>query len=132
MGEDEGASGISPEKSQSDELLEEIIDKFKEADVEASNERACKRDRAELDRDEAEEMRQRSMEKLGETNKRKTDSGWEESSRRKSSNGSDTINYLRERAEREAEMRKNEMQCRQAEKEEMMKIRREELEIRRK
>ena len=73
MREEEGVSVISPEKLQADELLEETIDKFKDMDMEASNERACSRDRAELDRDEAGEMRQRPMEKLGEPNKRKAD-----------------------------------------------------------
>ena len=66
MAEEERASGVSPEMSEQDKLLEQIIERFKESDREA-DENAQQGDKnKENDRKKVEEMRKRSMEKLGD------------------------------------------------------------------
>jgi hypothetical protein len=63
MADEEKDSGISPEITDVDKLLEEIIAKFEECDAAALETNYKK----EQDRGKAIEMRKRSMEKLVET-----------------------------------------------------------------
>ena len=71
MKTEERASGISPEMSEIDKLLEQIIKRFEESDRE-SGDKGDQGERSKTgDRKKAEEMRKPSMEKLGETLKEK-------------------------------------------------------------
>lgn len=97
MTEEERASGISPEMSEIDKLLEQIIERFEESDKETGDKgEQAERSKTE-DRKKAEEMRKLSMEKLGETFNRKGEDGG--ATPRKRESGSETIVYLREKAE---------------------------------
>jgi len=62
----------------------------------------------------AEEMRKRSMEKLGETRKRQAEEGGKVTPRKRGS-GSETLVYLREKAEREFDLRKEELEVKKDE-----------------
>ncbi|XP_078342646.1 uncharacterized protein LOC144628430 [Oculina patagonica] len=114
MAEEERASGVSPEMSEQDKLLEQIVERFEESDREA-DENAQQGDKnKENDRKKAEEMRKRSMEKLGETRKRQAEEGGKVTPRKRAS-GSETLVYLREKAEREFDLRKQELQVKKDE-----------------
>ena len=107
MMEEERASGISPEMAEADKLLEQIIERFKESDTETSDTKAESKDN---DRRKAEEMRKMSMEKLGETLKRRAEEDGVPT--RKRSSGSETIVYLKEKAEKDFDLRKEELEAR--------------------
>ena len=63
------------------------------------------------DRENAEDIRKKAMEILGQMKKRKTDEReGEERKRKKRSNGSETLNFLREKNERVREMQKEELE----------------------
>ena len=66
IAEEKKASGISPELSELEKLLEEIIEKFEEGERESAE----KNKKVLKEKAQAEEMRNKSMEKLGETMKR--------------------------------------------------------------
>ena len=111
MTEEERASGISPEMSEIDKLLEQIIERFEESDRESEDKgEQGERSKTE-DRKRAEEMRKLSMEKLGETLKRKGEEDGGATPRKRAS-GSETIVYLREKAERDFDLRKEELETR--------------------
>ncbi|XP_068760417.1 mRNA export factor GLE1-like [Montipora capricornis] len=114
MTTEERASGISPEMSEIDKLLEQIIERFEESDRESGDKgEQGERSKTE-DRKKAEEMRKLSMEKLGETLKRKgeEDEGVQNWTTRKRASGSETIVYLREKAARDFDLKKEEMETR--------------------
>ena len=111
MTEEERASGISPEMSEIDKLLEQIIERFEESDKETGDKgKQAERSKTE-DGKKAEEMRKLSMEKLGETLKRKGEEDGGATPRKRAS-GSETIVYLREKAERDFDLRKEELETR--------------------
>jgi len=111
MTTEERASAISPEMSEIDKLLEQIIKRFEESDRE-SGDKGDQGERSKTeDRKKAEEMRKPSMEKLGETLKRKGEEDGGATPRKKAS-GSETIVYLREKAERDFDLKKEEMETR--------------------
>ena len=111
MTEEERASGISPEPSEIDKLLEQIIERFEESDREAGDKGEQAEKSKTEDRKKAEEMRKLSMEKLGETLKRKGEEDGGATPRKRAS-GSETIVYLREKAERDFDLRKEELETR--------------------
>ena len=70
MTTEERASGISPEMSEIDKLLEQIIERFEESDRE-SGDKGEQGERSKTnDRKKAEEMRKLSMEKLEKKKRR--------------------------------------------------------------
>ncbi|XP_029211245.2 reticulocyte binding protein 2 homolog b-like [Acropora millepora] len=109
MTTEERASGISPEMSEIDKLLEQIIQRFEESDRESGDKGEQDERSKTEDRKKAEEMRKLSMEKLGETLKRKGE-GDGGATPRKRASGSQTIVYLREKTERDFDLKKEEME----------------------
>ena len=71
MTEEAKVSGISPELTETDKLLEQIIEMFEESDREGGENLQQVEQNKENERKKVEEMRNRSMEKLGVTLKRK-------------------------------------------------------------
>ena len=67
MTEEAKASGISPELTKTHKLLEQIIEMFEESDREGGENSQQVDQNKENERKKSEEMRNRSMEKLGET-----------------------------------------------------------------
>ena len=116
MAEEERASGISPEMTETDKLLEQIVEQFEESERDAGEQSEKNDQNKENERKKAEEMRNRSMEKLGETQKRKaTAEDGQQTTPRKRSSGSETLVYLREKAEREFELRQEELEVKKKE-----------------
>ena len=116
MAEEERASGISPEMTETDKLLEQIVEQFEESERDAGEQSEKNDQNKENERKKTEEMRNRSMEKLGETQKRKaTAEDGQQTTSRKRSSGSETLVYLREKAEREFELRQEELEVKKKE-----------------
>ena len=119
--DEEAASGISVEISEIDVLLEEITEKEKVAEEEG--ETTGKGKKVQLEKGKAEEMRKLAMERMGESSKRKNEEGGQ--CKRKRRSGSDTVEYLREKAAIEKELREKEIELKRAEcdaQTEMMKV----------
>ena len=109
---EEKASGISPEVTELDKLLEEIVEK--ESLAESSRESdSTSIKKNEEERKVAEDLRKTAMESMGETKKRSVESeGGDISVKRKLRSGSDAVEYLRERAEKEIKIREEELALR--------------------
>ena len=73
------------------------------------------RDRKNQDRENAEDMRRQAMERMGQTQKRKSVDGENETKEKKGSSRSDTLLYLRERKEFLHEIHKEELAFRKQE-----------------
>ena len=110
-------SGISPTKTELDEAIEQIIAMEESADEQHDLEDGEKRDKMEGDRLKAEEMRRTAMETLGKTQKRKSEEG--QSKAKKSRSGSETVEFLKLKAEQDMDIKKQELDLRKQEQEKM-------------
>lgn len=97
------ASGISPEVTEVDEALEDLVQRFDEADEEFKLQSATKKAKIEEDIAAAQEIRQKSLDTMGELPP-------QESARKSRNNGSDTVNYLREKMEMESQIKREELE----------------------
>ena len=111
LAEDERASGISPEHTELDDALEEIIEKSKAAEEELGKKSDSNRKLADSERETAEDVRKRSMERLSETQKR--DRAEREKKRRKENTQSDAVQYLKEKSDKEFEIREKELELKE-------------------
>lgn len=121
MTEEAKASGISPELTETDKLLEQIIEMFEESDREGGENSQQVEQNKENERKKAEEMRNRSMEKLGETLKRKAADNGQVTPKKRGS-GTETLVYLREKAEKQFEIRKEELEVKKKEQSQQMQM----------
>ncbi|XP_015780764.1 PREDICTED: uncharacterized protein LOC107358688 [Acropora digitifera] len=116
--EEEKASGIEvPELSELDLALEEIVNKEKDAQVELDLEESAKKNELQ-DKANAEEMRFQAMEKLGESKKRQEAAGMtatDQKTKRARRSGSDTLDFMREKLEKDMKIKQEEMAQRRAE-----------------
>ena len=116
--EEEKASGVEvPELTELDVALEEIAEKEQAAQVELDVEESAKK-RELQDKANAEEMRLQAMEKLGESKKRRettgvTATGQKQKKARRS--GSETLEFMREKLEKDMKMKQEERAERQSE-----------------
>ena len=105
--EEQKASGISPEQDELDVLLEEICEREKVAEESRSDESKKK----EMEKVTAEDIRKVALERVGQTMKRKE--GMEDHTsklKRKRRSGSDAIEFLKEKSEREMTIREQEVE----------------------
>ncbi|PFX15342.1 hypothetical protein AWC38_SpisGene20443 [Stylophora pistillata] len=113
--EEEKASGIATKMTEVEEAFQETIeieDKAERALKDGSNEK--KNESA--DRAQAETMRKRAMESLGESLGKKGDDAENGNKKQKRrSNGSDTLMFLKEKSEMMHEMKKQEMELKKKE-----------------
>ena len=101
-------SGIVVDMSEVEKALESLIEK-EDAAEELRQEGKLKKVANEAERMNAEDIRKKAMESLGETQKRKNaESGMKP--RKKRSNGSDTVNYLKEKHEKMLEVEKKKLE----------------------
>jgi vacuolar-type H+-ATPase subunit I/STV1 len=113
------ASGISPELTELDTLLEEICEKEEASETLAADMAEKEKRRLEGDQIAAQEMRKRAMESLSETQKRNSKADTKDGPKRKVRKGGDTaLAFLAEKAENERKL-----------KEESNRLERERLEI---
>ena len=113
----ENGTGISPEDSELDLALEEIIEKWEAADQEFQLDNQSKAKKLEKDKETAEEMRRMSMETLGASKKRKSDpyESAEEKRCKKRRGGSDTVQFLKEHSELEFRFKREELEAKKSE-----------------
>ena len=121
--EEEKASGIEvPELTELDVALEEIAEKEQAAQMELDLEESAKK-RELQDKASAEEMRLQAMEKLGESKKRReatgvTATGQKQKKARRS--GSETLEFMREKLEKDMKMKQEERAERRSEQQKMV------------
>ena len=101
--EKEKASGIAPEHSAFDDSLEDIIESFKIIDEEDQRQVGANKEKADADVAIAADMRNASMETFSETKKREGGTRCEKSKR---ATESDTVAFLRQEAELDAELKR--------------------------
>lgn len=95
------ASGISPEETEVDKLMEEITERVQLADASREND-DIKAKKAEKEQLVAQDIRQQAMETFGATRKRSVDGeaseGGGKKEKRNRRSGSSAVDYLREKA----------------------------------
>ena len=106
-------SGVETDMTEVEMALEELIEKEDAAETEQRVVDNQKKAKDSQDRENAENIRKKAMERLGQTQKRKADENESEGKRRKKrSGGSDTLSFLREKNEQAQEMQKEELELR--------------------
>ena len=110
VSEDEKASGTSPEPSEEDLMMEEIISLFDEAD--RLND--CKKKKIQEEASQAEEMRNMSLETFKQSQERSQD-GQPKPKKKKRASGADTMTFLKDRVEIESRQRLEELELRKRE-----------------
>ena len=105
--DEERETGINPDETELDMALEEIVDLTDEANQEYEEESEKKKKKLEDDRKKAEELRQRSLETLGETRKRSPEDKVAKRKNRK--DGTETLAYLKHKCAKDFEMRRAEL-----------------------
>ena len=118
----ERASGITPEETEVDRAMEEIIQLFEEYDQENEKLSEEKKKKAEEYVAKAEETRRESLKTFKETS--------EIPPKKRRASGSDTMNYLKEMGEAEGKRRVEEMAMRRQEMEKRSELQREEMKLR--
>lgn len=112
--DEEKASGISPENTDFDNSMEDIIEQFKVRDTVDQQQDADKNEKAIAETAQAVEMRKSSMETFAQTQKRKALPS-EDVKKSKKPVGSDTLAYLKVKAEIDAELKREELKIRKTE-----------------
>ena len=110
MAAEKVASGINPEVSELDVLLEEILAKEETYNEEQSSDLAGNKRKEELDKENAHEIRLKAMESLKETQKRKTNCGQDERKVKRRSNGSEVVQFLKDRMGNENVLKDQELE----------------------
>ena len=110
-------------------MLEDILERFKEQDEFQQKQSSEKKEKLAEDAEKALEMRQKSLETFAETRKRTGDPDQSPVQKRRNS-GNDTINYLTQRNETEAQLRSQELELRKEELENTRALQTQELEVR--
>ena len=111
--DEEKSSGISPEHTEIDDALLDLIQRFDEADSERKKESGEKKRKTEDELQKAQEIRNMSLETFGDTKKRKGDETDVKGNKRRRS--SDTMTYLAEKSEREFQLRQEELKIKERE-----------------
>ena len=112
MSEEEKASGISVEElTEKESLIEELVGR--EDTIHAKAESASKQHLK--DNETAEDIRKKAMESLKETKKRNSDEGGASPKRRRSRRAEPLVDFLREKAAADREIRQQELRAKQQE-----------------
>ena len=119
---EEKASGIDVETTELDVLLEEILEREKAAKEKLESDEDKKKKAVENDKVATESMRKQALERMGQTAKRKKEGDDSEVLKKKKSRRStaDAVEYLKERADKEILLKKQELELRKKEQENMM------------
>lgn len=107
---EESASGIVPDMSEVEKAVEQVIEMEDASDLEQQEISDEKMEKENKDRADAETMRMKAMETLGQTKNRMCKEGEASKPVKRRSNGSDAVNYLREKSQAMNEWRKEELE----------------------
>ena len=110
--EEERASGTSPQNSDLDDAVGDIIERFEAKDEEDRTEDSAKKGKVEAEAAKAVEMRKAALETFSQSKKRKGEQVVKKSKR---ATGSETVAYLKEKSELNADLKKEELLLRQRE-----------------
>lgn len=110
-------SGVDIEDSELDDAMEEIWEKWEAAEAQHDIDNLMNKKKVEEDRVNGEEVRKKACEKLGETSKRKSEEDSETKPKKSRRGGSDTIDFLREKAKLDLAFKQEERKCKQQEQE---------------
>ena len=109
------ASGISPEPTELDRLLEEIMERAKVCEQSRDEEDDKAREKKQKEQEQAKDIRLKAMESLSETNKRSL-SDWDVENQTKAkkrrSNGTEMVAFLRDRATEENRLKERDIEIR--------------------
>ena len=119
LNREERASGTSDDNSELDNLLEEILEKEKAAKEKLDNDDEDKKKSLANEKAAAEDMRKRALERVGQTAKRKGKEEGPEAEKSKSRKSrkstGEAVEYLKERASKEIQLREQELEMRKKE-----------------
>ena len=118
LNKEESASGISDDNSELDNPLEEILEKEKTAKEKLDNDDEDKKKSLANEKAAAEDMRKRALERVGQTAKRKGKEEGpeaEKSKRKRQKSTGEAVEYLKERASKEIQLREQELEMRKKE-----------------
>ena len=110
--EEEKASGIEVETSELDNLLEEIIEKEKNAKAKIDLQDMDKNKRAEKEKATAEEVRKQAMERMGDTKKRENsndESGLANGKKKVRRSTNEGIDYLKQKSTKDHDLKEKEL-----------------------
>ena len=108
--EEEKASGIIPDElTEKDLLIEELCEK-EESSISNSRKQSS-------DKEAAEDVRKKAMERMGETTKRKSEKEEGRKEKKSRRSGADVVEYLKEKAKGDQALRQEEMEARRKDQE---------------
>ena len=110
---EEKASGIEVEQTELDSLLEEILEREKEAKKDLESKDRDKKSKVEKEKATAEEVRKRALERMAKPKVEDQENKQKKPKVRRST--AEAIDYLRERSDNEADYRKQELEVRRRE-----------------
>lgn len=106
------ASGISPQPTELDRLLEEIVERMEASEQSRDEEDDKEREKIRKEQAQAKDVRLKAMESLSQTKKRVDSTGDGESppkAKKRRSNGTEMVAYLRERASEEVGLKERDI-----------------------
>eukprot|EP00794_Sanderia_malayensis_P010505 gene10505-11606_t len=106
--EKEKTSGISPDPSEEDQLVDELIEVFTTAAVDQQEAEKVKSNKKEVEIEKAKEARQQSLETFGETRKRRAEEGKGKElmmKKKRVSVGKDTFAFLEKKMKEDIEVK---------------------------
>ena len=112
--EAERGSGISPEYREIDQIMEDFLERRDDEEAKQTKQSAEDRNKEDQDKARGEEMRERAMERLAQLTKKRNE---KDEPRKKRQKSNDTLDYLRETAERESQLRKDEIEMKKKQEE---------------
>lgn len=117
----ESGGGDMEEPTELEALLEELLELSEESEKKAQEKTEAKKETVEKERQQAIEMRERAMESMGATRKRCQEKEGEpaKAEKRRRRSGGDTLEWLRERAVAETEMKEKELEEKKKRREEL-------------
>ena len=119
LNREERASGTSDDNPELDNLLEEILEKEKAAKEKLDNDDEDKKKSLANEKAAAEDVRKRALERVGQTAKRKGKEEGPEAEKSKSRKSrkstGEAVEYLKERASKEIQLREQELEMRKKE-----------------
>ncbi|XP_068760968.1 uncharacterized protein [Montipora capricornis] len=114
-------SGITPERTELDAAVEQIIAMEESADTEMQEAIDKNNETLEADRRKAEDMQEKAMETMGKTQKRKSEEG-SSKARKSRRSGSEAVEYLKERAAEDLKLKSQEIELKKQEKEQLQAL----------
>ena len=106
-------SGISPEYREIDQIMEDYLERRDEEEAKQGKESTEDRNKEDQDKVSGDEMRERTMERLAQTKKRNGN----DEPRKKRHKSNETLDYLREAAEKECKIRQDELEMKKKQEE---------------